>query len=86
MEEFKYLILCNLREAYQLFKCRCPESNIGLSKYCELQPKESIPAGGCGTNMVGVCPIHQNVKLMIIIGTFCNILSREDKKKKFKEL
>lgn len=60
----KQLVLCNLMEAYQLFKERYPEIKIGFSKFAELRPKQCILAGCAGTHSVCVCTIHQNMKLL----------------------
>lgn len=66
VQEQKHLILCNLREAYKLFKTKHPSLKVGFSKFAELRPKECILAGGAGTHSVCVCTIHQNIKLMIV--------------------
>ena len=61
----KKLILCNLREAFALFKEKHPLLKIGFSKFCELRPKYCILAGASGTHSICVCTTHQNAKLMI---------------------
>ena len=61
----KRLILCNLDEAYRIFKDKYPELKIGFSKFAELRPKYCVLAGSSGTHSVCVCTIHQNVKLMM---------------------
>lgn len=61
----KRLLLMNLNEAYELFKQRYPGHEVGLSKFCELRPKECVTVGARGTHSVCVCTIHQNVKLML---------------------
>lgn len=61
----KFLILCNLKEAYQLFKEKYPDIKIGFSKFAELRPKECVLPGSSGTHVVCLCTIHQNVKLML---------------------
>lgn len=61
----KRLILCNLKEAYSLFKEKFSDITIGFSKFAELRPKHCILAGQSGTHAVCVCTTHQNVKLMI---------------------
>ena len=63
--EQKHLVLCNLKEAYQLFKKQLPDIKIGCSKFAEMRPKECVLAGSSGTHSVCVCTIHQNVKLMM---------------------
>jgi len=64
--EQKHLILCNLKEAYKLFKTKHPSIKVGFSKFAELRPCECILAGKPGTHTVCVCTIHQNIKLMIV--------------------
>lgn len=59
------LILMNLNELHALFKQRFPDFSVGLSKFCELRPKECVTVGARGTHSVCVCTIHQNVKLML---------------------
>ncbi|CAF4207878.1 unnamed protein product [Rotaria magnacalcarata] len=61
----KYLILCNLKEAYQSFKEKHPALKIGFSKFAELRPKECVLPGSSGTHSVCICTKHQNVKLMM---------------------
>ena len=61
----KRLILMNLNEAYQLFKEKYTDVKIGISKFCELRPKECITVGASGSHSVCVCTSHQNVKLML---------------------
>lgn len=71
----KRLILCNLKEAYALFKDTFPCMQIGFSKFAELRPKHCVLAGSTGTHAVCVCTTHQNVKLMIEnakLGTITN--------------
>ena len=63
--EQKYLVLCNLKEAYELFKEKMPQLKIGFYKFADLRPKECVLAGAAGTHSVCVCTIHQNVKLMM---------------------
>ena len=62
----KRLLLCNLKEVYQLFVSRHPDMKIGFSKFAELRPKECVIAGSSGTHSVCVCTTHQNVKLMMV--------------------
>jgi len=62
----KRLIMCNVKEAFQLFKEKHPDLKIGFSKFAELRPKQCILAGGDGTHSVCVCTIHQNTKLMFL--------------------
>ena len=63
--EQKYLLHCNLKEAFQRYKGKFPDKKIGFSKFASLRPKECVLAGASGTHSVCVCTIHQNVKLMI---------------------
>jgi len=37
----------------------------GLSKFCQLRPKECFIVGARGTHSVCVCTLHQNVKLKL---------------------
>ena len=57
----KHLLLCNLREAYELFKERNPTLVIGFSKFAELRPKQCVMVGQSGTHSVCVCVKHQNI-------------------------
>ena len=60
----KQLILCNLKEAYQVFK----EENgvhLGFSKFASLRPKQVVLPVTSGTHSVCVCTIHQKVILMM---------------------
>ena len=66
VREQKYLVLCNLNEAYQLFKSKKQNIKISFSKFADLRPKECVLAGGAGTHTVCICTIHQNMKLMIV--------------------
>ena len=61
----KRLILCSLKELYELFKTKNPNLKIGLSKFASLRPKWCISVGPKGTHSVCVCTIHQNLKLML---------------------
>lgn len=67
----KRLLLCNLKEAYQLLKEKSHALKVGFSKFAELRPKNCILAGQSGTHSVCVCTIHQNVKLMIENSKMC---------------
>jgi len=69
----KRLVLCNLKEAFQLFKDKHPDLKLGFSKFAELRPKECILAGESGTHSVCVCSIHQNTKLMFIGAKLSNV-------------
>ena len=71
------LVLSNLKEVYQLFSEKYPNIRIGFSKFAELRPKECVFAGASGTHCECVCPIHQNVKLMIV-GSHMDDLQLED--------
>ena len=52
----------NLNELNQAFKIDHPNKKIGISKFCELKPKN---CNTVGSHSVCVCKSHQNVKLMI---------------------
>ena len=60
----KRLVLSNLKETYQLFKEKYPDTKIGFSKFADVRPTHCVLAGVSGTHSVCVCTIHQNVKLM----------------------
>uniref|UniRef100_A0A672ZDH2 Uncharacterized protein n=1 Tax=Sphaeramia orbicularis TaxID=375764 RepID=A0A672ZDH2_9TELE len=66
VQKQKRLLLMNLNEAYQVFKTKNPELRIGISKLCELRPKECVTVGAKGTHSVCMCPLHQNVKLLLV--------------------
>ena len=57
VQEQKYLLLCNLKEAYELFKSKNQNIKIKFSKFAELRPKECVLAGGVGTHCVWICTI-----------------------------
>ena len=59
----KRLILCNLKEAYQLFKSQ-NNIKLGFSKFASLPPKKCC-SPWCKWNSVCVCTIHHNVTLML---------------------
>ena len=61
----KLLFLMNLSELYQEFKKDYPDNKIGISKFCELRPKNCTTVESHGSHSVCVCKIHQNVKLMV---------------------
>ena len=58
------LVLCNLQEAYAIFKDQYPAIKIGFSMFASNCPKHCILAGMRGTHTVYVCVYHQNVKLI----------------------
>ena len=68
----------NLNELYQAFKKDHPEIKIGISKFCELRPKNCIKVGSHGSHSVCVCKIHQNVKLMIAALTLTEKVTYHD--------
>ena len=61
----KFLILSNLKEAYQNFKEKHPTMKIGFSKFAQFCPKECVLPCSSGTHSVCVCTKHHNVKLMM---------------------
>ena len=61
----KRLLLLILNELYTIIKRDNPELKIGISKFCDLRPKNCATVGARGTHSVCVCKIHQNVKLMV---------------------
>lgn len=48
IKEQKRLLLCNLKELFQLFKDTFPDASIGFSKFVELQLQECVLIGGNG--------------------------------------
>jgi len=65
MQMQKRLMLNNLKELHNLFKNSHPTIKCSFSKFASLRPKHCILAGASGTHSVCVCPIHENVKLLI---------------------
>ena len=74
----KCLLLCNLKELYQSYKEKFSQHKIGLSKFCELQPKWCVTISS-GTHSVCVCTVHQNTKL--IVDAFCSAINKSIKKR-----
>lgn len=66
IQEQKYILLCNLKEEYNLFKSKNRNIKIKFSKFAELRPKECLLASGDGTQNVCICIIHQNMKLRTV--------------------
>ena len=50
-----FLILSNLKEAYQNIKEKHPTMKIGFSKFAEFCPRECVLPGSSGTHSVCVC-------------------------------
>ena len=50
VQEQKYLLLCHLKEAYELFKSKNQNIKIKFSKFAELRPKECVLASRVGTH------------------------------------
>ena len=46
----KHLVLCNLKEVFELFKEKNPNLKVGFSKFAELWLKQCILAGSSGTS------------------------------------
>ena len=70
-----HLLLCNLKEVYELFKSKNQNIKIKFSKFTVHRPKECVLAGEVETHCVCICTIHQNMKLMIVgdqLGTLTN--------------
>ena len=61
----KHLVLCNLKEAYEVFKADHQGIKISFSKFSELRPRQCVLAGSSGTHSVCVCTTHQNLKLCV---------------------
>ncbi len=72
----KRLILCNLKELYQLFKDEHPNERIGFSRFADLRPKKYCVLAGA--HSLCVCTIHQNVKLMHLGAKLHDITSGDD--------
>jgi len=62
----KKLILCNLKELYEIYKEQYPDDRIGFSIFASLRPVHCVLAGSSGTHTICVCAIHQNIKLMML--------------------
>ncbi len=58
------LVLCNLKEAFHIFKQTYPDLKIGFSKFASYRPEYCILASTPGTHSICVCIYHQNIKLM----------------------
>lgn len=58
------LVLCNLKEAYQIFKAKYPTIRIGFSRFSTHRPANCVLANSSGTHTICVCIYHQNIKLM----------------------
>lgn len=58
------LLLCNLQEAYSIFKQSFPEMKIGFSKFASYRPEYCVLANSSGTHTICVCIYHQNIKLI----------------------
>jgi hypothetical protein len=74
----KHLLLCNLKEAYHIFKERNPLVKVGFSKFADLHPKQCVIAGATGTHSVCVCTIHQNAKLMFVGAELGQLTANDD--------
>lgn len=61
----KRLLLNNLKELFESFQEMYPAVKCSFSKFASLRPKHCVLAGASGTHSVCVCPIHENVKLLI---------------------
>ncbi|GAB1860758.1 hypothetical protein CAJAP_01837 [Camponotus japonicus] len=61
----KRLLLNNLKELFESFQEMYPAVKCSFSKFVSLRPKHCVLAGASGTHSVCVCPIHENVKLLI---------------------
>jgi len=62
----KKLILCNLKELYEIYKEQYLDDRIRFSSFASLRPVHCVLAGSSGTHTICVCAIHQNMKLMIL--------------------
>ena len=75
----KHLVLCSLKEAYEVFKADHQGIKIGFSNFAELRPRQCVLAGSIGTHSVCVCTTHQNVKLMFTGANLDHVTSGEFK-------
>lgn len=65
IQKQRRLLMCNLDEAFALFKEQYPEEKIGFTKFAELRPKECVLGlDKHGTHSVCVCVYHQNIQLI----------------------
>ncbi len=72
------LVLCNLKEVYQIFKKTYPNTKIGFSSFAALRPGHCVLANSSGTHSICVCIYHQNIKLMFNKIKSINLLSHEE--------
>ena len=77
VQEQKYLLLCNLKEAYKLFKSKNQNIKVKFSKFAELRPKECVLAGGVETYCIYIWTRDENIKLMIVGGQFGTLTNGE---------
>lgn len=68
----KRLILSNLKEFFVEFRQEHPNNIVGFSTFASLRPKHCVLAGGSGTHTICVCPIQQNVKVMMLGNYYTN--------------
>ena len=61
----KRLVLENLKEVFLKFRSENPDIKMGISKFGTLRPAHCILAGSGGTHIVCVCPVHENIQLMV---------------------
>ena len=61
----KCLLLCNLRELYQLLEGKYPDIKKGFSSFCSLRPKWCVLAESSGTHSVCICATHQTAILLV---------------------
>lgn len=71
-------VLCNLKEAHQIFKQKYPNTKIGFSSFAALRPGHCVLANSSGTHSICVCIYHQNIKLMFNKIKSMNLLSHEE--------
>ena len=61
----KRLLLCNLKELYEVYKNTEGTPHIGFSSFAYLRPPYCVIAGGPGTYTMCVCIYHQNAELQV---------------------
>lgn len=71
----KRLVLNNLKELYEIFTSTYPTMKCSFSKFASLRPKYCVLAGASGTHSVCVCPIHENVSLLVSGANFKSLTS-----------
>lgn len=61
----KRLVMGNIKDIFKKFRNENPNVKIGFAKFCSLRPEHCVLAGSGGTHRVCMCPIHENMKLLV---------------------